>query len=1215
MRKYVCLLAISICTHFFSFSQPNPNYLFFFNGNDITSVVPVFGSSTYLIGSRFSGLGIFHLDSMKYLGLIQKISAPIPSHNILALRKFSNDVVWICTDKGLVQVRSNQYTIFDSRNSPLPSDIVNDIYIDALGIWWIATDRGLVSKNDTVWTVYTPSNSGIPSEEVFHVNVDPVGNVWVATPFGLGMYDRSDWYVFNTSNSGLPDNFITFIEFDNFNNSKWIGTLQGGLVHWVGNNFFVYDTSNSALPSNLVTCFAFDTAHNKWVGTSEGLVYISPSGWQVFNTSNSGLSDDFINFIHVDALNRKMICTRNKLTVIHDTNFVIISFENSKLPSNYIQKVVEGIDLVKWIATPDELVSYDGDNWTVYNSLNSPITHQINDIAIDSDNNLWVATDSGLFVRRFKTNDWLSYYYDTLGLISSRVTKVLPTTLGVWIGTDSGLVLYNGGNWIRYDTTYGAKFNGIITSLSSKMVEDSIGTYERIYVGLGYEGIAIFERDTVRFIDDTNSPFSLIYITDVKEDISGKLFVGSLDQGLYTYDSLWLVHNPLTGSFPGFTVKSITFDRFNRPWVTTLAGGIWTQINDTTSIVITEDGYPFYTNEFNDVFVDLSNNKWISTSYGLYVFNEDTIKPELKLKPYDFEVCQDNIFTLSFYSFFLFREGNSFLVKLSDTTGRFDTTIIIGSIQSRSSRPIRCYIPKITSPSTKYKLQIVSTNPPLISHPSGMMERLVVRPLPVPKISGDSVICSSEIAKLWAIRQGVGSDLWTFVWRVDGGELLSPPTNDTILVRFQGVSYGTVVLNVYNSYGCVDSTSAKVWLSNPPGKILYGQNRACAGDAFIYSTTDTSNIRNIWTVVNGTLVKKLANNVVIVRWDNSGTGYVKLKRVNLLGCADSISLKVDIFPTPTAEFAGKSEVMVEEIAYYIAKRKESSTANKWSVVNGIIVGPSDGDTLVVGWPNGGFGKVKLLQRTPSGCSDSSEKIVRVFEHSKLAGDTLVCENSETYYEAISNLGANNQWYVTNGTITSNPQNRRVWVRWGAPGTGRVKLVQTVPNTFFKDSFDVVVKIAAVPSKPFIVDSGGYLYSSSPFGNQWYWNGQMLYGDTNRTIVPLRTGYYTVKVKSAPNCESEFSDPFYFVSGVDDEASGVVIYPNPSSGVVFVTLSEDIVCDNIIVKDLLGVELLRQSFAEISQNKYLDLSNLSTGTYLITMRIGNKEITKRVVLIK
>ncbi|MFN3270134.1 MAG: T9SS type A sorting domain-containing protein [Candidatus Kapaibacteriota bacterium] len=54
---------------------------------------------------------------------------------------------------------------------------------------------------------------------------------------------------------------------------------------------------------------------------------------------------------------------------------------------------------------------------------------------------------------------------------------------------------------------------------------------------------------------------------------------------------------------------------------------------------------------------------------------------------------------------------------------------------------------------------------------------------------------------------------------------------------------------------------------------------------------------------------------------------------------------------------------------------------------------------------------------------------------------------------------------------------------------------------------------------------------------------------------------------------------------------------------------------MIVKDLIGVELLKQSNAEFSQNKFIDLSNLSNGTYFIAMRIGNKETTKRVVLIR
>ncbi|ROL57339.1 T9SS C-terminal target domain-containing protein [Bacteroidetes/Chlorobi group bacterium Naka2016] len=1212
-RNFVAFVLIFILS-FVAFSQQNPQFRFYFNGNDVTSVVPVFGNSIFLIGSREAGLGVYNFDSLKYIGLIQKIYVPIPSHNIRALRKYSNDTLWICTDRGLVRLRSNQFVVYNSQNSPLPSDIINDIYVDAVGIWWIATNKGLVMKSDTNWVVFNRLNSGIPDDYVNTVKVDPMGNVWVATPNGLGMYDRTDWYVFNTNNSGLPDNFITFIEFDNFNNSKWVGTLHGGLVHWIGDNFNVYDTSNSMLPSNAVTAFAFDTSHNKWVGTNNGLVLIDQMGWTIFNTTNSGLSDNHINSIFIDALNRKFISTRNKLTLISDTNFFVLSFENSKLPTNYVKKVVEGVDLVKWIVTPEGLVSYDGNNWNVYNNTNSPITHAINDIAVDTDNKLWIATDSGLIVKGGLTN-WQTIFPYPNNAPSNRIMRILPSSRGVWVGTDSGLVLFYNGQWFRLDTMYGAKLNGLITSISSKWVEDSLGQYERVYVGLAREGIAVFERDTVRFIDDSNSPLTMIYITDVKENFDGRLYVGTLEQGLFTYDTMWVAHNPITEDFPDFTVLDISFDRNNKPWVTTLAGGIWVSIDDTTYYVITENNYPFFTNNFNSVFVDLSNNKWISTHFGLYVFKQDTIKPELKMKKYDVEICEGNTFTLDFYTFYPFNQNNRFLVQMSDEFGMFDSTTVIGSIQSRNSRTILCYVPKGTRPSSLYKLRIVSTSPEMISVPSGYADRLVIDPLPHPKISGDSIICAKGVIKLWAIREGLGSNLWSFVWNVEGGVLLSPPTDDTVYVRFDTVNTGRVVLTAFTDKGCSDSVAKIINVSTPPGRILNGQARVCSGEAFIYSTTDSSNIYNSWSVINGVLEKKLANNVVVVRWGNQTPGYVVLKRVNQYGCIDSVKLKVDIFPTPNASISGKQEVLVESVEKYITHRIDASVSNKWSVVNGIIIGRDNGDTVEVGWPSGGYGKVKLVQRTLAGCSDSSEKIVRIFERVSMFGDTLVCENSETYYEAISNLGANNQWYVTGGVITSNPQNRRVWVRWNNPGSGTIKLVQTVPGTFFKDSLIKTITIAKIPNKPFIVDSGGYLYSSAPYGNQWYFNGQIMFGDTNRTIVPLRTGYYTVKVQSAPNCESEMSDPFYFVSGVEDELSGLKIYPNPTSGNLFIANYDDLSIESVTIRDLLGIELIRFNRGEIMQRGVIDLSGLTSGTYYVVIKVSGYDITKPITLIK
>jgi ligand-binding sensor domain-containing protein len=1216
MKKSLIVLLLFAGLNVFLFAQQNPYYKFYFNGNDITSIVPVYGNSIFLFGSREAGIGAFNLDSMKYVGIVQKLYLQFPSHNIRNIKKFSNDTIWICTDRGLVRYRSNEILIYNTNNSPLPSNIVNDIYRDVLGGLWIATANGLAYKYDTTWTIYNTSNSGIPDDYVITVKIDPLGNIWVGTPNGIGMFDRNEWYVWNTENSGLPDNYISFIEFDNFNNSKWIGTLHGGLVHWIGDNFNVFDTTNSPLPSNMVTCFAFDTSRNRWIGTNKGVAFVSQNGWRIFNTSNSRISDDFINTIFIDGRNRKFFGTRNKVSVLDDINFIVIDFTNSKLPTNYVVKVVEGKDLVKWIATPSALVSFDSNNWQVFDSSNSPIKSNINDINIDNENNLWVATDFGLFVKN--GNDWTEYYYDTINLPSNRILRVLPTESGVYVGTDSGLVVKTYSRWIRLDTMYGDKLKGMISSLSKVKVLDKFGIWiDKVYAGLAERGIAVFfDRDSVWFIDEGNSPLVNMYITDVAEDKNGKLFVGTSEQGLFTYDSVWTVHNPATGDFPDFNVVDIDIDKKNTAWMTSFNGGIavW---KDTTRFILTEDNSPFYTNNFNNVFTDLSNNKWISTAFGLYVFNEDTIKPELKFKRFDKSVCMGNPFLVDFYTFYLFEPGNTFIVLLSDSLGSFDSAYVVGRKQGRVAEPILCVAPRNISPGYTYQLRIVSTNPPLVADFEEYKDHLGIIEVPHPKIIGDTVVCSGNVVKLWAFpkREGMWDLRNDFFWRVEGGTLLSLPTDDTVFVRFDTVTSGKVILTAINELGCQDSTFVMINVSQPPGRIINGQTRVCSGQSFIYSTTDSSQIKNIWSVQNGTLEKKLADNVVIIKWDNTTPGYVILKRINQFGCVDSVKLKVDIFHTPEATISGKKEVMFESIEKYVTTRTDMTVSNKWSVTNGLIVGRDDGDTVVVGWNKAGFGKVKLLQRTPAGCYDSSEMVVRIFEYLKVDGDTLVCENNETYFEAVSNLGANNSWSVQGGTITSNPTNRRVWIKWGSAGTGSVKLVQWFPNTFFKDSIVQRVKIAKFPEKPVIADSGGYLYSSAPYGNQWYFNGKILPGDTNRTIVPLRTGYYTVRVTTAPGCESELSEPFYFVSGVEDETESIRIYPNPASNFVeFVTTGENGISE-ILIRDLTGSEVMRFDFNVPVYKKSLDISNILNGTYIVEVVVGNHRVARRLVVLR
>ncbi|MCX7879241.1 MAG: T9SS type A sorting domain-containing protein [Ignavibacteria bacterium] len=1197
MKNILIFLSLAFSTFYITFSQPNPKYRFYFNGNDITSICPVFGSSIFLFGSREAGIGAFDLDSFKYVGFFQKIVSPIPSHNIRFIKRFSPDTIWIGTDRGLIRFRSNQIVVFDTSNSDLPSNVINDITIDASGSKWIATDNGLVFYNDNTWTIYDISNSGLPSNYINYVKIDVFGNVWVATPNGLSMYDRNQWYVWNSSNSDLPDDHITFIEFDPINNSRWIGTLQGGLVNWVGNDFIVYDTSSSLLPSNTITSFAFEGTQNKWIGTSNGLVFISPRGWTVFNTSNSNLSDNYINTIYIAPNRLRLIGTRNKVTVVRDTIFLKVDFMNSLLPTNFVKEVNEGQDLVKWISTPYELVSYDGANWNVFNTRNSPLRKQINAIEVDNQNRVWVATDSGLFIR--DRNSWSSYYYGLSGLPSNRVTHLLSVDNNMWIGTDSGLVLLKDGNWIRYDTIFVGRFSRVVSALAKS-------DRGRIYVGLGNNGVAVIEENNIWFYDAFNSPLFGLFVTSIGEDKFGKLYVGTAFQGLFTFDTVWVSHTPTTG-FPDLTVLDITFDKLGFPWITTRNAGI-VHIRDTNMYVYNEKNSPFYTNDFQSVFVDISNNKWIATRYGLYVFNQDTIKPELRMKSVPTSICVGNTVSVEFYSFYDFKPGNRFNIELSDSAGNFSRPLVIGSAIAIRRVPILCYVPTNIPASNFYRMRVVSTNPKIVSADNGF--NISIHSLPKPVIVGDSVVCSAQIQRVWAkteLNHG-------YFWRVEGGSILNNPTSDTIIIRWDTVKTGHIILTAVNQFNCLDSAKLIVHISRLPGKILTGPRRVCSGQTFIYSTSDSVNIKNYWTVRNGVVESKPLNNIALIRWGNTSPGVIILKRVNEFGCVDSVRLTVEIYSKPNPTISGKKEAMKEEVVKYITKRANPQVVNNWSVTKGRIIGSSKGDTVTVGWAEPGIGKVKLVQVTPEGCFDSTELIVRIFEYAAMAGDTIVCENNETFFEAISNLGANSQWKVQGGTISGSSQNRRVWVRWGSSGTGRIKLVQWVTGSTFKDSIEKVVRILRKPTKPVITDSLGFLYSSAPYGNQWYFNGKILYGDTSNRILPLWTGYYTVQVTTAPGCTSEISDPYYAISSVEESKAHIHFYPNPTSEYLFLLVEDDLVGE-IVVRDLLGTELKRFELISGQKQYYFDLKDLTSGTYLFEF---NSKFTKeihRIVVIK
>ena len=70
------------------------------------------------------------------------------------------------------------------------------------------------------------------------------------------------------------------------------------------------------------------------------------------------------------------------------------------------------------------------------------------------------------------------------------------------------------------------------------------------------------------------------------------------------------------------------------------------------------------------------------------------------------------------------------------------------------------------------------------------------------------------------------------------------------------------------------------------------------------------------------------------------------------------------------------------------------------------------------------------------------------------------------------------------------------------------------------------------------------------------NGNLISGANSSTFTPLSSGNYFVQVTDSSGC-SGTSVAIYFegISSVDDILNSITLYPNPTSGEIFISTSE------------------------------------------------------------
>lgn len=288
-----------------------------------------------------------------------------------------NDIVWMASRSGILQLKGKTWNNFNSDNSSLTHNISYKIEQDKNGAFWIGTLSGLNKIENDIWTTYTTSNSRIPGDFITDFDFDNLGNTWIATDAGLVKFSEDNFQVYNTSNSGIPGNFIKSVAIDKNDNSIWIGTNAFGIAHFDGEISWTYyikeppdDTGGEVdsistlnkvsdepyIMGNSTSAIAVDRDGVVWAGFPPSAPKGVIGGVQKFNgteweTIDFGLISPFVNNMRVAEDNTILISTNNGLITFQGSYRNIIRQINSGLQSDDIRSAFPDNNGTLWFAT------------------------------------------------------------------------------------------------------------------------------------------------------------------------------------------------------------------------------------------------------------------------------------------------------------------------------------------------------------------------------------------------------------------------------------------------------------------------------------------------------------------------------------------------------------------------------------------------------------------------------------------------------------------------------------------------------------------------------------------------------------------------------------------------------------------------------------------------------------------------------------------------
>lgn len=428
-----------------------------------------------------------------------------------------------------------------------------------------------------------------------------------------GIYQRNydgDIITIHNTEKGLLNNMANAI-YVRDNDNIWFATPKG--LHLYNDNKYLIFDQTSGLLNNTINSICSDNEGNIWVANFSGLSQFKDNIWSTYT----------IPYVAPDTITFNSIIYNSGLLWGATLGYGLYSFNGSDwtiyntsngLTDNNLVSLRNDTSNVLWAATSNNgLIEYN-DGW-IHHSNNILNGRTINNFVIDKYNTKWIFTDNGVI--KLNQNTWS--IPDSLAKFHTK-TGSIDDDNNLWLLTDNQLIKYMPVN----DSIARFKVDGLLNNAISSIYIDN----DNVKWICNADGISKLNVDWTNInYKEINSSLNKFYITGADQDLNKKIWL-SYDysgEGILSFDGqTWKTYKSPDNNLHYGYITALAADSNNYVWIGYYGFGMWYFDGEKWNESVSTNDLP--SQYVNYITVDKKNNKWIGTNMGISKYDGNSFE-------------------------------------------------------------------------------------------------------------------------------------------------------------------------------------------------------------------------------------------------------------------------------------------------------------------------------------------------------------------------------------------------------------------------------------------------------------------------------------------------------------------------------------------------------------------------------------------------------------